>query len=238
MNVSQQLPLAVQLPDDEIFATFVGEHNQSLVALLRRFAEPAAVPMAPSERLAFLWGSSGSGKSHLLHSLCAAQTSQSVMYLSLREDDILQQPALLEGLDSYALVCLDDIDHACAREDWCFALFALINRVLDNGVSRLIMTAGQSSANLTVALADLQSRLQWGIQCHVQPLDDEQKAAALQRRAVQRGLQLNADVASFMVQRLGRNMKQLMAHLAELDRASMAAQRRLTIPFVKRVLAI
>lgn len=52
------------------------------------------------------------------------------------------------------------------------------------------------------------------------------------------GLELREDTALFMVQRLGRDLVSLIDCLERLDKASIAAQRKLTIPFVKAVLAI
>ena len=41
-----------------------------------------------------------------------------------------------------------------------------------------------------------------------------------------------------MIQRLGRSMRELMNTLNELDKASITYQRRLTIPFIKKILSV
>lgn len=69
-------------------------------------------------------------------------------------------------------------------------------------------------------------------------LNDADKVRALQVRARAMGLELREDTALFMVQRLGRDLVSLIDCLERLDKASIAAQRKLTIPFVKAVLAI
>ena len=46
------------------------------------------------------------------------------------------------------------------------------------------------------------------------------------------------DVARFLLNRSSRDMKTLIATLDRLDQASISAQRRLTIPFVKETLSL
>lgn len=148
------------------------------------------------------------------------------------------EAGILRGLESYALICLDDIDAVLTDENWCFEVFALLNRVRDVGTSRLLVTASTSPAQLQSAYPDVQSRLSWGLVLQLHRLTDGQKVQALQQRAHAMGLELRSDTAQFMVQRLGRNLEDLMQRLERLDKASIAAQRKLTIPFVKAVLEI
>ena len=87
-----------------------------------------------------------------------------------------------------------------------------------------------------MSLEDLRSRFSWGVVYQVQSLKDDDKITVLQMRAKRRGLSLNKDVAQYLLVHLPRNMKDLIAVLEKLDVASLAAQRSLTIPFVKQVL--
>ncbi|AAV82308.1 DnaA regulatory inactivator Hda [Idiomarina loihiensis] len=234
----QQLPLAVQLPDDEIFSTFLAGDNSTLLSWLESLptTEP---PLRRSQQLTWLSGASGVGKSHLMHSVIASAGSQyRIAYLPLRELAKADASAVLQGIDQADLICLDDIDTVTLEQNWSFELFSLINRVTDNESTRLVMTAKQSAAQTKVLLPDLQSRFQWATGFQVQPLNDEEKINALILRAQWRGLELPNDVAAFMTQRLGRSMRDLMKALNELDKASITYQRRLTIPFVKQVLEI
>lgn len=223
----QQLPLNVQLPSNQTFATLVAGPNSEAFTLVR----------ASHDALVYLWGGAGVGKSHLLHALCNEQAQQ-VIYLPLAELKNSVDAGILRGLESYALICLDDIDAVLTDEDWCFEVFALLNRVRDEGHSRLLVTASTSPAQVRAAYPDVQSRLSWGLVLQLQRLNDAQKMQALQQRAHAMGLELRSDTAQFMVQRLGRDLDDLMQSLQRLDKASIAAQRKLTIPFVKAVLAI
>lgn len=67
-------------------------------------------------------------------------------------------------------------------------------------------------------------------------LTDEQKLYALKQNAYQRGITLSDEIISFMFNRLDRDMSTLKEALNQLDKASLQAQRHLTIPFVKSTL--
>jgi DnaA family protein len=113
----------------------------------------------------------------------------------------------------------------------------LFNRLREAG-RLLLVAARQGPKELAVSLPDLKSRWQWGAVFHVHPLDDAQKQAALQLRARARGLELSEEVALYILQRLPRTMNELVLQLQRLDSASLAEQRKLTIPFVKKILVL
>jgi len=122
--------------------------------------------------------------------------------------------------------------------EWEVAIFDLINRVRETGRTLLIMSADQSPVNLPVQLPDLASRLTWGEVYQLAPLNDKQKIDVLQKAAYQRGIELPDETANFLFKRLERDMKTLFNALEKLDQASLQAQRKLTIPFVKEILAL
>jgi DnaA family protein len=230
-----QLALPVELADDALFDTFVAGSNQDLIAAVKSLTEVSAL-----HPLVYVWGPAGQGKTHLLHATCAAasQAQMQVMYIPLREFQDPEHRSLLQGLDGYDLVCLDDVDAVTHSATWCDALFELYNRLADSQHCRLLISASSSASALDVALPDLRSRLQAATPYALRKLSDEERVLALQVHASQRGLHLETEVGHFMVQRLSRDMHALMQVLNRLDKASMAAQRRLTVPFVKDTLSI
>jgi DnaA-homolog protein len=220
----RQLPLAVRLRDVAVFDTFEPGPNGAIVELLR---DPAAASPA-----AWVWGAEGSGKSHLLQAACAA----AVRAAYLPAAGILEAgPAVLEGWEDRALVCLDDIDRLAGRDDWERAVFALFNRLWEHG-GCLVVSARASPAATPLVLPDLRSRLAWGGVYRLEPLSDEDRVAALRRRAHFRGFDLPVDAARFLLRRLPRDMRELCGWLDKLDVASLAAARRLTLPFVRDVI--
>lgn len=228
-----QLPLGVRLRDDATFANYYPGANAAALGYVERLCEADA---GWTESLIYLWGGEGVGRSHLLQAACLRfeQRGEQAVYLPLAEvaDYGLE---LLDGLDQAELVCLDDLDAVAGRADWEEALFHLFNRLRDAG-RRLLLAATASPRELPVALPDLQSRLTLALVFQLHALSDEDKLRALQLRASRRGLHLTDDVGRFILTRGERSMSALFELLERLDQASLQAQRKLTIPFLKETL--
>lgn len=235
-NMPQQLSLSVNLNDDATFENFYAPaqtHNAMVVQGLREQVE------GRGEAFIYLWGAPGCGLTHLLQAAChqAQEMGMSVQYLPLRDLVGYAPEELFIGLEELDLICLDCLPTIAGRADWELAIFNLYNRLRERG-RRLLVAAEHNPRELAIALEDLRSRLQWGITYQVHNLSDDEKQQALQLRARARGLELNDEVAQYIIQRLPRDTNELFWQLQRLDQASLAEQRKLTIPFVKKVLAI
>jgi DnaA family protein len=230
MGMSGQIPLELRLDARLDFSQFYPGGNEEIVAALARCAEGEGEPFL------FLWGAEGHGKTHLLHAagVWAHEHGRTVAYLPLKDAARLA-PEVLEGIEAYDLVCLDDVDAIAGDALWEKAVLHAFNRLRQRG-RWLIVTATVSPNRLPIALADLKSRLEWGVAWQVQPLDDAGKLAALTLRARHMGLEFPAAVGQFLLARCPRDLPSLWALLDRLDQGSLAAQRPLTIPFVKTLL--
>jgi DnaA family protein len=114
-------------------------------------------------------------------------------------------------------------------------LFGLYNRVQGAGAS-LLLAAARPPAALGIELPDLRSRLQALLVLSLTPPGDDDRLQALVRQAHSRGMTLEAEVARYILNRAPRGMQELVAVLERLDRSSLAAGRRLSIPFVRETL--
>lgn len=225
-----QLPLGVRLRDTATIENLVPGDNTQAVAAAVALAAGGAVNL-------YLWGLAGTGKSHLLQAVGreAAGAGRRSAYLPLHEL-VLQPPAVLEGLHRVDLLCLDELDAVAGVSAWEQALVGLFDQTRQAG--GIIMAAGRRTPNaLGLGLRDLSTRLGWGGVYGLQELGDSDKCRVLRQRAWQRGLQMPAEVADYLLRRGARDLPSLLATLDRLDHASLAAQRRLTIPFVRQVLA-
>lgn len=233
-NSPLQLSLPVHLPDDETFNSYYpAAGNDELIQSLQACAEGAA------EQSVFLWGPVKSGRTHLMHAACAHANDlgRSSFYLPLGIHASIS-PELLEGLEQLDLICIDDVDAIAGHPLWEEAIFDLYNRVAENSNCSLIVSASVAPSDSEFALPDLISRMQWGINYQLQPMADDEKLAALQRRAAMRGLQLPEDVGRFLLNRLARDLRTLFDVLDRLDKDSLVHKRKLTIPFVKEMLRL
>ncbi|GAB6067221.1 DnaA regulatory inactivator Hda [Methylothermus subterraneus] len=225
-----QLPLGLGFAEPYGFEQYYGGANLEAVTALKRCARGEGEPFI------YLWGEGGTGKSHLLQACCreAHSLGQCVVYLPLAELKAYP-PTLLEGLEHVDLVCVDEVGAIAADPLWEQALYHCFNRLRERAV-RLIVADRVPPAQLPIQLADLRTRLAWGLTLWLKPLSDADKLAALRLRARHLGLELSPKVAQFLLTRCPRDLPSLWQLLERLDRATLAAKRRLTIPFVKQYL--
>lgn len=231
MSADRQLTLAVQLRADATFDDFVPGADRERVELLRAQAEGAD----GGEQQILIYAASGSGKSHLLQAACHARRAAGGRAACLDLADASLEPAVLSGWDDHALLALDGLDAVVGSAGWEAALMVLLQERRDARQATLI-AAARPVAELPVQLPDLATRLSWGPVLALSGLDDAARREALQRRASARGLELPAETLDYLLTRASRNMGQLDALLGRLDRASLAAKRRLTVPFVRTVM--
>lgn len=229
-DLNTQLPLAFRPGSDQRFIDFLG-HEAVRVALEDCAEQDVGHNL-------FLSGASGSGKTHLLRAAVnhAAALGQSAAYVPCARLGA-QLPQIVEGLDTQALVCIDDVHSIAGIREAEEALFHFHNRAQAQSC-RLIYAANAMPAQCSLQLPDLVSRLEQGLRLTVAVLDEAGKRSVLARRAAQRGLQLDEAVMDFLFSRVSRDLQSLGHVLDRLDHASLAAQRRLTIPFIKTVLNV
>lgn len=225
-----QLPLGIRLSAAPSFENFVTGANAEAVAAVRELASGAG------ERVLYLSGRPGVGKSHLLQAACKAVHGRGlgVAYLPLGGDQSLS-PRVLDGMEGQSLLCLDGVDAAAGDAPWEAALFHLYNRSEQTGAR--ILVAGRAVPSAAgLELPDLATRLAAGPVFRLRELDDGGRSEALRLRARERGMGLEAGVTAFLMRRHARDMHSMMAFLDRLDRRSLEAQRRVTVPLVRALL--
>lgn len=227
----RQMALQVSLDDSATFENFfVSQANHQAVAYLSGDAGTGL------EFFTYLWGNADAGASHLLQAVCHAADArgEACFYLPLAQAADYS-PDVLDGLECFPLVCLDDLDVIAGQNAWERTLFTLFNRLRDSG-SRLLVAAHCSPRELPVQLPDLLSRLQSGLVFSLQVPGDEEKRKALQLRARQRGIELSEEVLNYVLQRNERSMRALFSLLERLDQFSLQTQRRITVPLVRELM--
>ena len=229
----EQLVLNLRLRDASSFENyFVARNREAVERLQHGVRSVSGAPQAPASWLV-LWGEPGTGKTHLLEAACRAAQEQghAPLYIPLAEKTSFTT-ALLEDVEQVPLVCVDNVDAIAGDAAWEAALFALYERLRAQG-GMLVLATRPSPAAIGLRLADLATRLSAGLVYQLQPLFDAEKIAALRLRAQRRGLDMTEEVANYLLTRFPRDMHSLFALLDRLDTATLAAQRRLTIPFLR-----
>lgn len=227
--MNQQLPLALRYPPDQRFDTFLGARD-GVLAQLQALAKDGGADWL------YLSGPAGAGKTHLLLATCAAAEAagRRVAYLPLQAAAGRLGEAL-QALEGNDLVALDGLEAVAGRREDEVALFDAHNRARAAG-SCILYAARGNPAELEPGLPDLRSRLSQCVRVALQLLDDDGRRAVLEQRAQRRGLVLEAAALDWLLKRTGRDLAGLTALLDRLDRASLAAQRRVTVPFLRQAL--
>jgi len=224
-----QLPLALRYPPDQRLDRYL-EAPPGLLAQLEALATSSA-------GWVYLTGASGTGKTHLCLAVCAAteQAGRRPGYLPLATARGRLGEALhaLEGND---LVALDGLEHIAGQIEDEVALFDFHNRARSAGLN-LLYTANEMPDALGLQLPDLRSRLSQCIRIGLATADDAGRRRILRDRAQRRGLVLEEAALDWMLTHTGRDLGSLLELLEQLDRESLAAQRRVTVAFLKQVIA-
>lgn len=224
-----QLPLALRYPPDQRFETFVRAPEGALAQLRAASCGQAGV--------LYLVGGAGTGKTHLALAACAAaeaDASRRSGYLPLASAAGRLRDAL-EALHANDFIALDGVDTIAGDRDDEVALFEFHNRAHDSGKS-VLYTARTLPQDLPLQLPDLRSRVSQAARIALAPLDDAGRREVLRLRAQRRGLAIEDVAIDWLLNRTGRDLSSLTALLDKLDRASLAAQRRVTVPFLRQVL--
>jgi len=220
----KQLALGVRLRADATFASFSPGCNAEVLAALR----------APGATALWLWGAPDTGKTHLLQALCAA-ADRSAAYFPLDRGQALPPEALL-GFESCRLLALDDVDAVAGDLEWERTLFRVFNEAADQR-TKLVFAARAAPRHVSWILDDWRSRAAACVVYQLRDLDDAGRVEALRLRAAQRGLELPPETSEYLLRRMPRDLNSLFEILDQLDEASLIAQRRLTVPFIRAALA-
>lgn len=226
----KQLPLALDLNPPQSLEGFIGNDNLLLRALITQQIQ------GTGEMQLFVHGPKGVGKSHLAQATCfhAGEQGRRAAYLPL---SLAQGRRALAQISARTvdLLVLDDVGAVAGDRALEFALFDLLNRLREQEVP-VLLTADSPPGQLPVELPDLASRLSWGLTIAVVEPSDAEKIELLTVKAHERGLVMPFETAAYLLQRLPRDTGRLLEVLDELDLASLSAQRKLSVPFVRAVL--
>jgi DnaA family protein len=227
--MTTQLPLGLRWPRRQRFEHFHAGGNAAALAAAQLLATQPGAPWL------YLSGAVGSGKSHLLMATCQAahEAGFTVQYLPLKH--LREHFMAIRGVAGSQLIALDDVDVVAGEREAEHALFDLYNRARAEGTA-LVFTAQAAPAQLSLTLPDLRSRLGACTQFVLKPLDDNERREVLKQQAALRGIELDDSMLDWLFARYARDLGALLDLLDRLDQASLAAQRRVTVPFLRSLL--
>lgn len=199
----KQLLLDIQPPARPLFENFiVGRNAEALHSL------GLAVGGDPAIRFIYLWGETGSGKSHLL-AACQA--------------------------NNQTVICVDDVEQLDNQAQ--IDLFNTYNDIR-NSADGVLIVAGKAAPTQMKLRDDLATRLAWGLTYQLHPLSDEEKALALMTHADARGMRLPTEVITYCLRYLQRDLPTLVATIDALDEWSLIMKKPVTVPMLRQLLQL
>lgn len=227
--MSEQLPLTLRWPAQQRFDTYIADGNDVAVETLRHSAQTDAPWI-------FLSAAAGSGKTHLLFAACAAASAnaRTAQYLPLAKIAGDRERSI-RAFGGSAFLAIDDVGAIAGDRQAEHALFDLFNRVRAEK-SSVLFAASAPPTQLGIALPDLVSRLSSCTQLALKPLPDSARREAVRQRAGARGIDLDDAVIDWMFEHTPRDLGSLAALIERIDRESLAAKRRVTVPFLRQLL--
>jgi DnaA family protein len=230
-----QLPLKINLPDTACFETFVPP-DASVALTLSQLQSTDATGLNQG---VYFFGKSALGKTHLLQAACRAVSLRGgrSVYFPLKDKQLPLIPDVLRGLEVMDLICLDDVDHVIHLPAWQAALQDL--QAKSSALGHPLLLSGRIPMALwPMSVPELRDAMFNLLPVELKPLTEiDDIILALQRHAKIRGFELPKDVANFIIKRFSLSLEELLAVLQILEQATLAEQRRLTLPFAKLVLS-
>jgi len=213
-----QLLLGIAPQWEPTLDNFVIGRNLELHAALRH-----ALSSGGGERGIYLWGETGSGKSHLLQAVI--ERARASGQLAVYGKSIVPEAA--------QVVAVDDVESLDAAAQ--INLFALYNRLRESG-GMLLVSGNAAPAHLNLR-DDLRTRLGWGLVYQIHALNDEEKSQALHQHAAARGFEVPAEVTHYLLRHGRRDLPYLLGMLDELDAHCLRLKKRAaSIPLLKEIM--
>jgi len=226
------------------FETFVVGNNNN-------FAHAAALAVAQNPGKAynplFVYGGVGLGKTHLLHAIGQHVSRQRkgarVAYVSSEKFtneyiEAIQSNELARFRKKYRqtdLLLIDDIQFLENKERIQEEFFHTFNALHENR-RQIVLTCDRPANEIQNLEQRLVSRFEWGLVTDLQPPDVETRLAILRKKELALGVQLPAEIMSFLATRIRTNVRRLEGALIRVAHFASLTSKPLTIDSVEDLL--
>ncbi len=220
----EQIPINFSFISNKSFDNYIIGNDQFIIETLKKLA------IATSPSIIFLKGNKSSGKTHLCLALMAL-SGKSVS--KLNKSNILELE--LEKILAHDLLIIDDIDEIISSYMIEEKLFSIINDFILNK-KNILVTSSEPLNKIKFDLPDLSSRLKWDQVLVIPELTDDDKIRVLQKIAKERGWILSDNVCDYIMSHYKRDLFFLCNSVKSLDEASLSLKKKITIPFIKKIM--
>ena len=240
---------AISLPVEARYSFdnfIVGKSNELAYNAAQAVAEPGPVGFNPL----FLHGTTGLGKTHLMHAIgnafLARQPDAKVAYMSaekfmveflaaLRAKDTISFKQRLRSVD---LLMIDDVQFIAGKESTQEEFFHTMNEIISAG-KRLVITADRSPQNLEGIQERILSRMAWGLVADINPADYELRLNILSAKlgSMTQNVAVPAEVIEFLARKITANVRELEGALNRVVAYAALVNQPVTLEFTRETLA-
>ncbi len=213
------------------------------------FAAASQIAQKPGDAYnpLLLYGSTGLGKTHLLHSIgnYIREHNPSIKVLYLDSERFVSDmiKALRHGtIDNFkkhyrtaGALLIDDIQFFAGKKSSQEEFFHTFNTLLDSN-QQIVLTCDRYPKEVEGLEARLRSRFGWGLTVAIEPPDFETRVAILMNKAQEKGIQLEESVAFLIAKRLRSHVRDLEGALNTLIANARFSGREITESFTREVL--
>ena len=207
-----------------VFDSFVvGQSNRMAYAASLAVAEAPATNYNPL----FLYGNSGLGKTHLMHSIghfildknpdakvlyVTSETFTNELINSIQNNKNDEFRNKYRNID---VLMIDDIQFISKKESTQEEFFHTFNALYESG-KQIIISSDRSPKEIKTLEERLRNRFEWGLQADVQPPDYETRIAILRKKAERDFITAPDDVMAYIARNIASNIRELEGALTRI----------------------
>jgi chromosomal replication initiator protein len=235
-------PRAVGVSAGQTFENFVvGECNQFAHAAARAVSDSPADQYNPL----FVWGSTGLGKTHLMHAVAnhilATDPSSRIVYVTAEDfmNDMincLRYKRMEDFRDKYrkraSVLLVDDVQFLSGKERTQVEFFHTFNALVNSG-RQIVLTADVNPKDIDKLEPRLRTRFEGGLLADISAPDSETLLAILRQKSELQNLSIPPDLAEAIAHQVEGNIRELEGILNRLAALHTFYNQPLTLAFAR-----
>jgi DnaA family protein len=226
-----QIALPLTFDKEFSFNNFLSEQSDFFTSSLQASINQVG------ESLIGVWGGQDSGKTHLINATASYARLQGSRFEFYDGYQLMEcDPSQFDDFANCRILLIDNLDAICGNRQWEQKFYHLIN-ACKRGEMTLLFTVSVNPPFLDCSLADFQSRLSWGLLIQLPLVVDTDIGQVLKFRAELLGIDLSKEVVTYLLTHYSRHLSAQMEILRLVDKMSLSAKKRVTVPFIKQTLS-